>query len=85
MDLIMGALDECSDDIQHYVSLADDITDKVHKTKSVSMIKSMEHKLMNIDKTLSRCNALIFIIDESQFAIEEILQVTKENKHRILN
>jgi uncharacterized protein YsxB (DUF464 family) len=83
--LIMRTLEEYSQEISRNVDMVDALTDKARATKSVSMIKSMEHNLYKVDKILLRCNTYIFLIDESQVTIAETLDYDKENKKRILN
>jgi hypothetical protein len=52
--------------------------DKVEQSKSISMKKSMKHKLFIIDETLVRCNVYSFLIGESCKSIAEIVEVGKK-------
>jgi predicted MPP superfamily phosphohydrolase len=81
---IMHTLDEYAHQVEDNINIVDTIALKVRDSHSVSIMKSMEHKLYKIDQILLQCNTYIFLIDESQITISEVLGYKKESK-RILN
>ncbi|MDR2369466.1 MAG: hypothetical protein LBD63_02460 [Mycoplasmataceae bacterium] len=85
LELIMSTLDKYTGDIARNIIVANQIANRVEKTKSPSMIKAMEHAIFKIDEVLSRCNMYTFIMDESEIPIGSVLNFTKEVKKRILN
>jgi hypothetical protein len=79
-------MDTYSVEMAKYIRSTNVLLKKVKQTNSVSLMRSVERNLLQIDETLIRINTYIFLIDESRSIFMKIFaNVKTDAKKRILN
>ncbi|MDR1991411.1 MAG: hypothetical protein LBP70_01620 [Mycoplasmataceae bacterium] len=83
---ILQSMDTYSVEMAKYIRSTNVLLKKVKQTNSVSLMRSVERNLLQIDETLIRINTYIFLIDESRSIFMKIFaNVKTDAKKRILN